>query len=363
MKTITRTVLFLLIFLCFKEVQAQNNSQNDSVNVQKVEALKLQKEEIRAEEKALLREDVERINTKVDEGHITVEEGEILKKEASKKHALNIENRVAILDNKIELLTRNNEDYTFDDEGKIVIKLGKDYDSETVVREKTINIGREKACIPVYDKRTTSDLVFGIGFNNALIEGEQLGDSPYKLGGSGFVELGWAWKTRVFEDNNALRLKYGVSFQWNKFDIKNNEYFVENGDVVALEAFPFDVRKSKFRTTNLVFPVHFEFGPSKKIEHDTYFRYSTEKKFKMGIGGYGGFNIASLQKVKYYEDGNKEKKKYKDFDAVNSFVYGLSAYMGWGDVGLYFKYDLSPIFRHQEFDQNNISLGIRFDMD
>ncbi|MEZ4977430.1 MAG: hypothetical protein R2802_12870 [Flavobacteriaceae bacterium] len=64
-----------------------------------------------------------------------------------------------------------------------------------------------------------------------------------------------------------MRLKYGFSLQWNKLDIKDNQYFVEDeADQVSLVDFPQNVSKSKFRTTNLVFPVHFEFGPSKKIE-------------------------------------------------------------------------------------------------
>ncbi|CDF78095.1 conserved hypothetical protein [Formosa agariphila KMM 3901] len=365
MNIITKFILALILFFTFQLGIAQEVSvevTTDSLNVNEIEVLKTQKEAVRNEEKELLKQEVEAINEKVDSGYITMEEGEILKKEIAKKRALNIENRVAIIDNKIDLLARNNEGYTFSDDGQIIIRIGRSFGKDTI-EDTSIYIGPRVKPSPKYDKRTTSDLVFAIGFNNALIEDENLGDSPYKLGGSGFVELGWAWKTRVFENSNALRLKYGFSFQWNKLDIKNNMYFREDGDQVVFEEFPFDVKKSKFRTTNLVFPVHFEFGPSKKKEYDDYFRYSTHKKFKFGIGGYGGFNIASLQKVKYYEDGHNQKKKYKDYDAVNSFVYGVSSYVSFGSVGVYFKYDLSPIFRHQQFDQNNISLGLRFDMD
>ena len=238
--------------------------------------------------------------------------------------------------------------------GYIGIRFGSEEDGFS-----SFNIGKKPK---MYDRRTTSDLVFAIGFNNAIIEGQSLNDSPYKLGGSGFVELGWAWKTRIFQNSNAVRFKYGFSFQWNKLDIKDNLYFNEMDDVVTLEEYPINLNKSKFRTTNLVFPVHFEFGPSKKIERDTYFRYSTRKQFKFGIGGYGGFMLQSLQKLKYEQDGNKQKDKFKGYN-TNDLVYGISSYLAWGDVGLYFKYDLSPIFKNQTYDQRNISLGIRFDMD
>ncbi|MHA7942010.1 hypothetical protein ACJOV8_002940 [Formosa sp. 3Alg 14/1] len=358
MNTITKLTITLILILVSQLSVAQDTEVKDSLNTERIQVLKTQKEAIRNEEKELLRQEVEAINNKVDAAYITMEEGEILKKEVAKKRALNIESRVAIIDNKIDLLERNTA------QGGYVLILGKNYKSDLSGDQNAIYLGKRKVKpTPVFDRRTTSDLVFAIGFNNALIEGESLNDSPYKLGGSGFVELGWAWKTRVFENSNAMRLKYGFSLQWNKLDIKDNMYFREDGDQVVFEEFPFEVRKSKFRTTNLVFPVHFEFGPSKKIEKKDYFRYSTHKKFKFGIGGYGGFNISSLQKVKYKEDGNNQKKKYKDYDAVNSFVYGVSSYVSLGSVGVYFKYDLSPIFRHQQFDQNNISLGLRFDMD
>ncbi|GAL68721.1 hypothetical protein [Jejuia pallidilutea] len=44
-------------------------------------------------------------------------------------------------------------------------------------------------------------------------------------------------------------------------------------------------------------------------------------------------------------------------------VYGISTYVAIGDTALYLKYDLSPIFKDQIVDQNNISIGVRFDMD
>ena len=74
-----------------------------------------------------------------------------------------------------------------------------------------------------------------------------------------------------------------------------------------LETFDVDLKKSKLSITNLVFPVHFEFGPSRKIERKTYFRYTTRNQFKMGLGGYAGFNIGSRQKLKYSMDGEKVK--------------------------------------------------------
>jgi hypothetical protein len=360
MQTITKYLALIVLTLSVQLISAQ-----ETVNKEKIEALQAQKEQVVTQEKELLKTEVEAVDLQLDNNEITQEAADSLKGELATKHALNIENRLAIIDNRISLLERN-EQVPYDTGANLdgyIIEIGKNEDSDAYDL-KSLYIGPKTIKEPKkFDRRTTSDLVFAIGFNNAIIEGQSLNDSPYKLGGSGFVELGWAWKTRIFNNSNAVRLKYGVSFQWNKLDIKDNMYFQEVDDVVTLEEFPLNLDKSKFRTTNLVFPVHFEFGPSKKIEKDDYFRYSTYKKFKIGVGGYGGFVLQSMQKLKYDdENGDFQKDKIKDFN-TNSFVYGLSSYISWGNVGIYAKYDLSTIFKDQTIDQNNISLGLRFDMD
>jgi len=166
----------------------------------------------------------------------------------------------------------------------------------------------------------------------------------------------------VFKNTNAVRFKYGVSFQYNGLKPKDNMYFVEDGNQTVLEEFPDKLDKSKFRMANLVFPVHFEFGPSKKIEKENSFRYATNNKFKIGVGGYGGFNIGNLQKLKYKQEGDKIKEKSRKDYNTNNFIYGISAYVGKDDMSLYIKYDLNPIFNKAIIDQNNISLGIRFDL-
>ena len=165
------------------------------------------------------------------------------------------------------------------------------------------------------------------------------------------------------KNSNFIRVKYGFSFQWNKLNPKDNQYFLQNGDVTSLEEFPTNLKKSKFRVTNLVFPLHFEFGPSKKLERDTHIRYINNNKFKIGIGGYGGFRLGTQQKLRYKENGDNVKQKIHRNYNTNDFVYGLSGYIGVGDTSLYVKYDLNPIFKDQVIDQNNISLGVRFDMD
>lgn len=364
MQTITKFLVLLVLSMSMFQLNAQD-STNQNEAKQKIETLQKLKSKVEEEERAALKEEIEAINKRFEKAEISKEEQDQLKKEAAKKRALNIENRVAILDNKIALLQRNPDskvempDSYYNNGKRFTLRLG-----GTETKDGWIFIGNDKYDKSVkYDKRTTSDLVLAFGLNNAIIEGESLEDSPYKIGGSRFFELGWAWRTRVFKNSNWLRIRYGLSVQINGLKAKDNQYFVEDGNQTYLETFEYDLKKAKLTVTNLVLPFHFEFGPSNKIKNDDYYRYSIGNKFKMGLGAYAGFNIGTRQKLKYKVDGEKIKDKIKrDYNTTN-LVYGLSAYVALGNVALYAKYDLSPIFKNQAVDQNNISLGLRFDMD
>ena len=363
MQTITKYLAVIALILSVQLINAQDTIQN-SLHKQKVEIFEKAKEKIQNEERELLKAEVETINKRLEKGEITNTEAELLKKEAAKKRALNIENRIAIIDNKIALSERNGVDYELEEDKNFekIVRIG----SNENTNESFIFIGNKANDKPKnlkYDKRTTSDFVFAFGLNNAIVEGEKLDNSPYKFGGSRFAELGWAWKTRVFKESNFMRFKYGYSFQFNGLKPTDNNYFVQQGNQTVLEEFPEELKKSKLTITNLVFPVHFEFGPSKKTEKDTYFRYSTANQFKIGLGGYGGFNIGTRQKLKYELDGDRKKEKQKQSFNTSNLVYGLSGYVAFDDVALYVKYDLSPIFSDQTIKQNNISIGLRFDMD
>lgn len=352
MRKITQYILIIVLAINIQAfAQEEDNSERISV-------LKEQREKIKDQEKGHLKEEVENINDRLAAGDITADEADKLKQEAAEKRALNIENRTSIIDNKIALLERNKEGYDPNDGDESIAGI-------MISDEGTfIGINIEGQNKPIkYDRRTTSSLVVAFGFNNAIIEGEDFSDSPYDYWGSRFFEMGWAWKTRLFKNSNAVRLKYGFSFVSNGLKPIDNQYFVQDGKETRLEEFEYPLDKAKLNVKSIMFPVHFEFGPSKKTEYDTHFRYSTRKQFKIGIGGYFGFKTTNFQKLKYKVDGDKVKEKLKLSYNTSSLIYGLSGYMAFGSVAVYTKYDLNPIFKDQSYDQNNISLGVRFDMD
>lgn len=347
MRTIT-----ICIILAFYLVPI-NNLFSQEITIT-VESLETSKENIIKEEKDALKLEVEEINRKLDKGTIDLEEADELKAEAAEKRALNIENRIAIIDNKIALLERNDDETTvYLDKNKIKVEV---FDDGEFV---SVSLNKKKK----FDKRTTSRLLIAFGFNNLVTEGESFSKTDINIGRSRFFEMGWSWKTRVFEDSNWLRFKYGFSFSFDGLIPDDNQYYVTDDELTYLEVHPNKLCKAKLRVDKLIFPVFFEFGPSRKIERRDYFRYSTYKKFKVGIGAYAGFKLSSRQKLKYTDaDGTSKKEKLKASYNTNSAIYGLSGYVGWGWTALYMKYELNSIFRYNPVSQNNVSLGLRFDL-
>lgn len=360
MRTIIMYAVVLFTLFIVENAVAQESGKT------KIENLEAQKTKITQQEKLALKKEVEAISKRLENGEITLDEANALKMQAAEKRALNIENRIAIIDNRIALLDRNGEENVEIDSLNFGTRLEIGYGEKSEDGERIFGISikerpyRKKI---VYDRRTYSDLVVAIGLNNAIVDGQSFDDTPYKIGGSRFFEMGWQWRTRVFKNTNFLRFNYGFSFQFNGLKPKDNQYFVslENGQS-ELQEFDYDLDKSKLRIDNLVFPMHFEFGPSKLTTTDKTMRYSLHNKFRVGVGGYAGFNLGSRQKLKYSIDGEKVKDKLKRSYNTNDLVYGLSAYAGVEGVLLYVKYDLNPIFKDATIEQRNISLGLRFDL-
>ncbi|GLB51144.1 hypothetical protein NBRC110019_01830 [Neptunitalea chrysea] len=324
-----------------------------------IEKLKKFKDVVVFQEKEKLKEEVKKIEERLAKGELTKEEAEDLKTEAARTAAKNIENRTAILDNKIALAERG-ENFNERRDLRSTVLIGSkgiELDNE-MYTDSTTYRRRIK-----YDKRTYGSVTVAVGINNAVIEGKGIDGSPYQVGGSKFFEIGYMWNTRLFNNSNAVRFRYGLSLQYNGLRTNSGKYFVEYGDQTILEEFPYDLKKAKLRMDNIVAPVFFEFGPSKKVERDRYFRYYNSRMFKIGIGGYAGLNYSTRQKLKYKKDGDKSKDKLKTDYNTNNFIYGVAAYVGIGDASLYVKYDLNPIFHNAETKQNNVSLGIRWDLD
>ena len=207
MKIIITYLSIIVLSLAFTTIQAQEKQSDSTRTIYKeleIKKLIKSKKTVELKEKAFLKEDILAINTRLKKGEVTVAEANSLKTEAAQKRALNIENHLAIIDNEIALWNRTDKPHQLDIrvEGKRKrFRIG----SGSSTGDNLIFIGKESDDIPKkYDKRTYKDLVFAFGFNNAIIEGQPLENSPYRIGGSGFIELGHDWKTRIFNTSSCL---------------------------------------------------------------------------------------------------------------------------------------------------------------
>lgn len=337
--------LVVLIFLFVSKVLGQETFESKAKKI----ANKIEK--ITKEEKAALKEEVEVLNVQLSEGKITQEQADKRKKELAEARATIIEEKVTEAQNELNDLVQQKVD------GKIKEdSLTKKYSIVFHVRDKD----RDKDSIHG-EKRTTSQFVFAMGLNNMMVDGK-LQDSNYSFGGSHFYEWGFTYNSRLMKNDNLLHAKYGLSLMYNNIRPTNNKSFVVNGDQTELQTNAINLDESRFRNVYIVLPLHLEFDFSKPQVSNGKIYFRTHKSFRFGIGGYAGINVKSKQIIKFDQDDLDYKTTIRGDYNVNNFIYGLSSYIGYREFSLYAKYDLNPLFQDNLIKENNISLGIRVDL-
>ena len=302
---------------------------------------------IAQEEKKALKEEVEAIDKAVQDGTMTKEQAEKTKAKIAEERAKNIETKIATEEEKLRELINGN--------------LTLETKNDTVTTQNVFSIKKAKL-VNKGEKRTTSQFVFATGFNNLVTNGA-IANSDFGYLRSTFYEWGVTWNTRLSNNSNLLHLKYGLGFQYNILHATDNRIFEDTGDQTVLTTYPIDLKDNKtyFKNVYFVLPVHLEFDFSKTNEKDGKKIFKSHKAARFGIGGFVGVNTNSKQFLRYEIDGKKIKERTKADFNVNDFTYGLSAYIGYKQTSLYLKYDLNPMFKNNAIDQNNVSLGIRFD--
>lgn len=343
------------VCLFFTGLQAQE--KQFEAQVQRVS---MNMETITREEKKTLKLKIDQINESLQKGEITFDQAVLAKQQLAALHAKQIEDRIS------------QEKVVLDQLVKEKVTLGLSQVEPSIYKDSLVSgvegdvftdykLGIKKGVERPW-KRTTSQLVFAMGLNNLITDGA-VAHSDFRYFGSHFYEIGWTYTSRLFKEDNLLHLKYGLSMMYNNLRPTANRYFVKNDMQTNLEIYDKNLKESRFRSLNLVIPVHleFDFSPTELNADGVRKTVQNKKGFHMGIGGYAGFNIKTKQILKYNEDGEQYKVKNKNDFRTNDFVYGVSAYVGYRAFSLYSKYDINPLFKSNSIDQNNISLGIRAD--
>ncbi|WP_396155473.1 hypothetical protein [Flavobacterium sp.] len=338
-------IIYLAITACLiaSKLSAQETFED------RVKAISDKIELITKEEKSALKIELEAVNKELEAGTITKAQADEKKMKLAETRSKNIETRIAQAQDELKELVKQKVD------GKINDKYGYVYGIRIKVDKKQDSIRKSRG-----ERRTTSQFVFAAGVNN-LVTDRAVAHSDFRYWGSHFYEWGFTSNTRLFKNDNLLHLKYGMSLMYNNLRPTDNRLFVVNGNQTNLETSTVNLKDSRFRNVYLTVPLHLEFDFTKAKDKDGKKIFRTHESVRFGIGGYAGFRVKSKQKLCYEIDGNEFSSKEKGDFNVNDFIYGVSTYIGYKETSLYLKYDLNPLFKNNAIDQNNISLGVRFD--
>lgn len=318
---------------------------------QKAKEIAVQIKTIAEEEKRALKSEVEALDKAVELGKMTKEEAKTSKAKIAEERAKNIETKIAEQEKALRDLVNGNvnEEESNDSLKKNSFAIPGGFKSKNYDKNKSEN-------------RTTSQAVFAVGYNN-LVTNNMVANSQFGYGRSGFWEWGVTWNTRLSNNSNLVHLKYGAGFMYNSLHATDNRVFADsNNQTILVDAgVETKAKRTYFKNVYFVVPLHleFDFSKTKMVDDKKIFKSHTGARF--GIGGFVGVNTNSKQFIEYEQNGYKFKEKQKGDFNVNDFTYGVSTYIGYRAISLYLKYDLNPIFKNNPVDQNNISLGIRFD--
>ncbi|ELY2009129.1 hypothetical protein SL057_000143 [Flavobacterium psychrophilum] len=346
-------IIYLTVFLCSiaSSLQAQESFEA------RAKAIATNIEKITKEEKEALKKQVEEVNVALGKNSITQQQADEKKMQLATTSANNIESRIAVEESKLSELVKEKVEGNVGNVDTTRV-FGRVLSISILDKEKKKKYKNESS-----EKRTTSQIVIATGFNNLVTNG-RIANSDFGYLRSEFLEWGYTHNTRLLESNNLLHLKYGFSFMYNTLTPTNNRSFEVNGDQTNLVTNQFKLRKndSYFKNVFITIPLHLEFDFSKnKIVNDKII-FRSHEGFRLGIGGFVGYNTNAKQFLSYDLDGHRVSVKQKGNWNTNDWNYGLSSYIGYGQISLYAKYDLNPMFKNNPVKQNNISLGIRLDL-
>lgn len=326
------------------------------------------------EEKELLKKEIEAVDKQLIEGVITKTQAEEQKLKLADTRAKAIEEKVKFRQEALKKLIQDDVDKTlprsWENDGLSLTLSGNNISQ----KNKTGDIdGRKNFAFPAMkayngqkdkdrqqNKRTSSQIVFATGVNNLVTDGA-VANSKFRYMQSRFYEWGLTLNSRIFPNHNLLHAKYGISLMYNNLHPSDNRYFVVNGNQTDLMTNAIPQKDARFRNVNLVFPLHLEFDFTKPTVKDGKTYFKSHNSFRFGLGGYFGANLKSKQILEYDQNEYHRIEKTRGDYNVNTFIYGLSTYIGYKATSLYLKYDLNPLFKDNPVKQNNVSLGLRFD--
>lgn len=288
---------------------------------------------------------VKTINERVQKKNLDEDRASVLKNEFAESTAARIQKHNEAIDAQIEFINVK-DTFSAGSTLEISVKKGINLEIDATARSLQKEI------------KTTSGYTLTVGYN--FMNGSNLGIDDFSYGNkNNYFAIAHLWKTRL-DANDNFRLSYGLEYQTHGTMLNGNRVFSQNGASTQVIALGLDADKVKFRQDQLVIPLHFEISGSKRIDcEDGRVRFNDDGKWKVGLGGFAGFNLSSRIKLKYEVDGRDIKESIVNAFDTQPFIYGLDAYVGKGVYNVFGRLNLNDVFKTGSVDAQYVSFGIR----
>ena len=200
-----------------------------------------------------------------------------------------------------------------------------------------------------------------LGTNNYLA-GDQFpdGSEPYAVRpwGSWYVAGNSVQRTRLGKN---VFVEWGMGVSWYSFKFQEHNILMQKDEFgVRFETDTRDVEyvKSKLSATfinaSLVPVLDFSDRSRKPRVWDGH-----HGGFRLGVGPYVGYRIASKSKLVYESGGDREKEKDRDSFYLNNLRYGFRLQLGVRSTDLFVNYDMNDLFAEGKGPKlNAISFGL-----
>lgn len=186
-----------------------------------------------------------------------------------------------------------------------------------------------------------------IGINNYLEDGSfpDENDRIYTVKplGSWYIGLNTTYKTNVL---GPLFIEWGGGIDWYNFKFENERVRVAKSDtgLVFFEDLRLDIDPVKSKLAASF--IYLKAVPMLDFSYDSrrsrLWNYHGEG-FRIGVGGYAAFRIASWSKF-VYKNGDKERDKDKTNLFMENLRYGVRGQIGFRGIDLFFTYDINELF-------------------
>ncbi|HEY8937817.1 MAG TPA: hypothetical protein VIM65_21465 [Cyclobacteriaceae bacterium] len=213
-------------------------------------------------------------------------------------------------------------------------------------------------------RRTSQSFNFDQGMNNYVSKGK-FPDSKneayaVKPWGSWYFAVNSVQRSRLGKN---FFMEWGAGVSWYNFKFQNSNTIIQKDDTgvsFTPDTRGYDYIKSKLTATYInasLIPV-IDFGDHHK-KHRVWDGESDS--FRIGLGPYVGYRIASHSKLVYKDDGHREKDKNRDSFYLNNIRYGARLQLGIRSTDFFFNYDMNELFANGKGPKlNAFSFGVIF---